>query len=94
MELGDILGIQYEIHICYVCVAEVTQNWSLECKIEVCWKTKIGVRFVEFGPRFWLPVGGFWFVKNQRPNGGIRDPVLCDNIFQKRIFWVRFVTIL
>ena len=67
-------------------VVEVTQSWSLECKIEVCWKTKIGARFVEFGARFWLPIGGFWFVKNRRPNGGIRGPILHDSIFQKRIF--------
>jgi len=60
----------------------VTQNWSLDCKIEVCWKTKIGARFVEFGARFWLPVGGFWFVKTRRPNGGIRGPILHEIIFQ------------
>jgi len=75
-------------------VVEVTQNWSLECKIEVWWKTKISARFMEFGARFWLPVGGFWFVKNWRLNGGIRCPILRDSIFQKRIFWVKFVTIL
>jgi len=62
-----------------VCVVKVTQNWSLECKIDVCWKCKIGARF-------WLSLGAVWFVKNQRPNGGIRGPILRNNIFQKRIF--------
>jgi len=62
-----------------VCVVKVTQNWSLECKIDVCWKCKIGARF-------WLSLGAVWFVKNQRPNGGIRGPILRKNNFQKRIF--------
>jgi len=58
---------------------KVTQNWSLECKIDVCWKCKTGARF-------WLSLGAIWFVKNRRPNRGIRGPILRNNIFQKRIF--------
>jgi len=62
-------------------VVKVTQNWSLECKIDVCWKCKIRARF-------WLSLGAVWFVKYRRPNGGIRGLVLRNNIFQKRIFGV------
>ena len=48
-------------------VVEVTQNWSLEYKIMFAGRPKIGAQFVEFGARFWLPVGGFRYVKNRRP---------------------------
>jgi len=68
-------------------VVEVTQNWSLEFKIDVCWKTKIGARFVEFGVRFWLSLGAVCYVKNRRPNEGIRGPISHDSFFRKRIFW-------
>jgi len=64
----------------------VIQNWSLECKIDVCWKTKISARFVEFGARFWLSLGAVCYVKNWRLNEGIRRPILRDRFFQKRIF--------
>jgi len=75
-------------------VVKVTQNWSLECKMDVCWKCKIGARIGKIGAWFWLSLGAVWFVKNRRPDGGIRGPILHNNIFQKRIFWARFVTIL
>jgi len=67
-------------------VVEVIQNWSLECKIMFAGRPKIGARFVDFGARFWLPLGGFLFDKNQRPNRGIWGPILRDSIFRKRIF--------
>jgi len=65
---------------------KVTQNWSLECKIDVCCKCKIGAQIGKIEARFWLSLGAIWFVKNQRPNGGIRGPILRKNNFQKRIF--------
>ena len=41
-------------------VVKVTQNWSLECKIDVCWKCKIdvcwkckiGAELAKLGPDF------------------------------------------
>jgi len=74
-------------------VIEVTQNWSLECQIDVCWKCKIGARF-------WLSLGAFCFVKNRCPNGGIRGPISLDSFFffffffPETYFWARFVIIL
>ena len=58
-------------------VVKVTQNWSLECKIDVCWKCKIGAR---------LYLGAFCFDKNRRPNGGIRVPMSRNSFFRKSIF--------
>ena len=69
-------------------VVKVTQNWSLECKIDVCCKCKIGAQIGKIEARFWLSLGAVWFVKYRRPNGGIRGLVLRNNIFQKRIFGV------
>jgi len=57
----------------------VTRNWSLEYKIDVCWKIKIGARF-------WLSLGAVCYVKNRRPNEGIQGPISRDNFFWKRIF--------
>jgi len=57
-------------------------------------RPKIGAGFVEFGARFWVPLGGFLFVKNRRPNGGIRGPILRNSFFSEICFWARFVTIL
>jgi hypothetical protein len=48
----------------------------------------------KIGARFWLSLGAVWFVKNRRPNGKNRGPILRAVIFQKRIFWARFGTIL
>jgi len=61
-------------------VVEVTQNWSLECKIMFAGKPKIGTRFL-------AAYGAVSFDKNRRPNGGIRGPILHDSFFRKCIFW-------
>ena len=64
-------------------VVEVTQNWSLECKIMFAGKPKISARFVEFGAQFLAACGG------------IRGPISRDNFFlPETYFWARFVTIL
>jgi len=57
-------------------------------------RPKIGALFVEFGARFWLPVGGVLFDKNRRPNGGIRGPILHAVEISETYFWTRFVKIL
>jgi len=67
-------------------VVEVTQNWSFRvqnwCLLEdqnlrlIC-----GVR----GPILAV-FGSSLLCENQRPNEGIRGPILRDNFFQKRIF--------
>jgi len=67
-------------------VVKVTQNWSLECKIDVCWKCKIGARIGKIEARFWLYLGAFCFDKNRRPNGGIRVPMWRNSFFRKSIF--------
>ena len=67
-------------------VVKVAQNWSLECKTMFAGRPKIGARFVDFGARFWLPLGGFLFVKNRRPNGGIQGPILRNSFFFRNMF--------
>jgi len=50
-------------------------------------KSTILVRFVDFGARFWLSLGAVCYVKNRRPNEGIRGPISRDSFFfWKRIF--------
>ena len=50
------IGLKHRTNL----VVKVTQNWSLEYKIDVCWKCKIGAQFGKFGARFCVTI----FFKN------------------------------